>query len=146
MRSNNDTAEHLAASGTPHELFDREARDVMTPGVVTIAEDASLDQVTRALGAHHVHAILVIGIEDGMPLGWVTARGLLPWLNRDRALATAKDAICEEVKAVAPSADVRAALDALSLPNTSRLLVQRGPDAVPEGVITDYDLAVAARP
>ena len=146
MPSSNDTAGHLAAPGDPTDLFDREARDLMTPGVVTIAADASLDQVTKALQAHHVHAILVVSADDGMPLGWVTARGLLSWLSRDRAMATAKDAICEPVTPIEPSSDARAVLAALSLPNTTRLLVQRRPDAVPEGVITDYDLAVAARP
>jgi len=40
----------------------------------------------------------------------------------------------------------RVALYALSMAGTTRLLVRSKPHLTPEGVITDFDLAVAARP
>ena len=54
--------------------LDTPVRDVMTAGVVAIAEDASLIQVFRAIRAHDVHAVLVVGTQHGSPLGWVTSR------------------------------------------------------------------------
>jgi CBS domain-containing protein len=122
-----------------------EARDLMTPGVISIVEDASLAQVHRALAAHRVHALLVVGRRSGRPLGWVTASGLLAWLDGDPALACASDAITEPATAIEPSASGREALTALGQPRVSRLLVQRHVEALPEGVISELDLIVGPR-
>jgi hypothetical protein len=92
------------------------------------------------------HAVLVLGARNGTPLGWVTVRGLLGWIGRDRSLARASEAITEAVTAISPSARLRMAHYALSLAGTTRLLVRRKPDLAPEGVITDFDVAVATRP
>jgi CBS domain-containing protein len=127
------------------ELLEREVATFMTPGCVTISEDATVKHAAEALALHRVHAVLVVGAKNGTPLGWVTARGLLDWLGRDRRLHSARDAITEQVTAIHPSARVRAAVYALSLPGTTRLLVRRKQHQSPEGVITDFDLAVAAR-
>ena len=122
-----------------------EARDLMTPGVISIAEDASLTQVHRALRAHRVHALLVVGWRSGRPLGWVTVRGLLAWLEADPSLACARDAITEPAAAIDPGASGREALTALSQPRVSRLLVQRHAEALPEGIISELDLIVGPR-
>jgi CBS domain-containing protein len=127
------------------ELLEREVGDFMTPGCVSISDDATVEQATAALAAHRVHAVLVVGAANGTPLGWVTARGLLGWLGRDRSLPSARDAITEQVTAIHPHAPVRVALYALSTAGTTRLLVRRKPHHSPEGVITDFDLAAAAR-
>ena len=126
------------------DLLEREVCEFMTPGCVTISEDAAVAQAAEALARHRVHAVLVVGAANGTPLGWVTVRGLLGWLAQDRSLHSARDAITEQVTAIDPHAPVRAALYALSLAGTTRLLVRRKPDQTPEGVITDFDLAVAA--
>jgi hypothetical protein len=39
---------------------------------------------------------------------------------------------------------VRTALYALSLSGTTRLLVRSRPNSLPEGVLSDFDLAIAA--
>jgi CBS domain-containing protein len=127
------------------DLLEREVSDFMTPGCVCISEDATVAQAADALAVHGVHAVLVVGAVNGTPLGWVTARGLLGWLDRDRRLQSAREAITEQVTAIQPHAQVRAALYALSLAGTTRLLVRSKPHQSPEGVITDFDLAVAAR-
>jgi hypothetical protein len=66
-------------------------RAFMRPGVVTVAEDASLLQVQRAMIAHGVHAVLISGV--GGPLGWITAGALLPWLAKEPTLYSAASAV-----------------------------------------------------
>lgn len=112
----------------------------MTPGVVSIVEHASLRHVYRAMMAHRVHALLVVGGTNGQPIGWVTARGLLSWFDRDETLHSARDAVTEEPAAIDPSATVGEAHIALSQPGRSHLLVRRGPDTLPEGVVAEMDL------
>ena len=126
-----------AASG---DHLETQVRDFMTPGVLTIAEDASLRHVYRAMAVHSVHAILVVGRTSGRPLGWVTARGLLAWVGLDRSLASARDAITERPLMIDPSAVAREALTALSQVGTSHLLVCRGSEGMPEGVVSELDL------
>jgi|SRR5215211_6008799 len=129
-----------------NDLLEREVRDFMTPGCVTISEDATVADAADALARHRVHAVLVVGASNGTPLGWVTVRGLLGWLGRDRSLVSAREAITEQVTAIHPHERLRVAHYALSLAGTTRLLVRRRPHQMAEGVITDFDLAVAARP
>ena len=126
-----------AASG---DHLEAQVREFMTPGVLTIAEDASLGHVYRAMVGHSVHALLVVGRTEGRPIGWVTARGLLGWVGRDRSLASAREAITERPFKIDPSAGAREALTALSQPGTSHLLVCRHEDASPEGVVSALDL------
>jgi len=122
------------------DLLDTEVRQAMTPGVITISEEASLYQAYRALVAHRVHSVLVVGHTTGKPLGWVTARGLLAWMTRDPGQARARDAITHEPATIQPSATVRVALTALSQPGISQLLVAQRPDITPEGVLSDLDV------
>jgi len=137
--------EHYSnATSLGDEILEREVGDFMTQGCVCISDDANVAQAAEALTTHRVHAVLVLGARNGTPLGWVTARGLLGWIGRDRALASARDAITEQVTAIHPCERVRVALYALSTAGTTRLLVRRKPNQLPEGVVTDFDLAVAA--
>jgi CBS domain-containing protein len=126
-----------AASG---DHLDTPVREFMTPGVLTIAEDASLRQAYRAMVAHSVHAVLVVGRMEGRPLGWVTARGLLGWVGRDPTIASAREAITERAATVDPSATAREALNALCQAGTSHLIVCRDSKAMPEGVVSELDL------
>jgi CBS-domain-containing membrane protein len=137
------TASHrrnVPSPGGSGDHLDTPVRDFMTPGVLTIAEDASLRHVYRAMVAHSVHAVLVVGRSEGRPLGWVTARGLLGWVGRDQSVASAREAITERAATIEPSASAREALSALSQAGTSHLLVCRHSDAIPEGVISELDV------
>ena len=49
------------------ELDDTPVRAIMRPGVISIPEDASLRQAMRAMAAHAVHAVLIVGARDGTP-------------------------------------------------------------------------------
>ena len=139
-------AERLAAPGSRIAVLDRTAEDVMTPGVVTISESASLRRTYRSLVAHRVHAVLVVGRTTGKPLGWVTARGLLNWVVRDDTVACARDAITHEPASIQPGEPIRHALTALEQPGISQLIVAERPDVAPEGVLSDLDvIALAGR-
>lgn len=128
------------AFAPPTALHEREVREVMTPGVVTIVEDASVRQARRAICAHGVHGVLVVGRSEGRPLGWVTARGLLAWIGRDESMAAAREAVSEQPAAIEPSARIAEAVRALSQPGVSHLLVQRREGVLAEGVVSDVDL------
>ena len=135
-------ADHLHTA----DYLDAEVRDVMTPGVVTISENASVRQAYRALVAHRVHSVLVIGRTTGKPLGWVTARGLLGQLTRADTMLAVRDAITHAPATIQPGATVRQALTALEQPGISQLIVAERPEVTPEGVLSDLDLiALAAR-
>lgn len=137
------TAAHQRNAPSPAaggDYLETPVRDFMTPGVLTIAEDASLRHVCRAMVAHSVHAVLVVGRSGGHPLGWVTARGLLGWIGRDQALACARDAITERAVTIEPGATARDAFMALSRAGTSHLLISGRSDAMPEGVISELDV------
>lgn len=126
-------------------LTRREIRDVMTPGVVTIVEDASLIQACRALRRHRIHAVLVVGRQQGRPLGWITARGLLGFLDRDPC-TPARDAIVERAVTIGPSASVADAVAILSHEGVSHLLVSHRSETLPEGIVSDLDLALVMCP
>ena len=136
--------QYATSSSLADDILEREVCDFMTPGCLTISEDVSVAQAAETLAVHRVHAVLVLGAMNGTPLGWVTSRGLLGWLGRDRSLASAREAITEQVTAIHPHERVRVALYALSTAGTTRLIVRQRPHQLPEGVVTDFDLAVAA--
>jgi CBS domain-containing protein len=115
-------------------------RDIMTAGVVSIPEDASLRQAYRAMVAHSVRAVLVVGRTEGRPLGWVTARGLMGWIGKEASLPAARDAITERATWVEPGATAREAIVALLQAGVSHVLVRKADDAMPEGVLSDLDL------
>jgi CBS domain-containing protein len=96
-------------------LLEREVRDFMTPGCVAISEDATVADAAEVLARHRVHAVLVVGANNGTPLGWVTARGLLGWLGRDRSLVSAREGITERDRHFPERAGARRALRALAL-------------------------------
>jgi CBS domain-containing protein len=130
----------MQAGKTHSRSLEREARALMTPGVTSIPDDASLNQVVRVLREHRIHAVLVVGAESGKPLGWITAKGLMPWLERDLSFSFARDAIAEPVITVEPSEPIGEVIATLAHSSAGRVLVQRHPDSFPEGVISVLDL------
>jgi len=113
-------------------------RAFMRPGVVTVADDASLLQVQRAMVAHNVHAVLIVSTSG--PLGWVTAAGLMSHLGDEPAMYRASSAITERPVSIAPTAPAADAWRALADPATSHLLVAPRADAPPQGVVSELDL------
>jgi len=115
-------------------------RDFMRPGVIAVSEDASLRQAERAILRHGVHAVLVLGRTSGRPVGWVTTRGVLQWLNHDLGLVPAGQGVTEAPTYIEPSATAAEAVAALSAPGVSHLLVARAPGETPQGVVADVDV------
>jgi CBS domain-containing protein len=144
---NHSPGKHRVDTGlggsTADSILERPVCEFMTPGCTVISEAATVADAAKVLAEQRVHAVLVLGADNGTPLGWITARGLLGWLGRDRSLAPARDAITEQVTAVDPQERVRTAHYALSLSGTTHLLVRRKPHKLPLGVVTDFDLAIA---
>ena len=112
---------------------------IMRPGVVSVAEDSSLQQARRAMVEHRTHAILVVGTRTGVPLGWITSRGLLSRLECDPVMPCSQS-ITEPPTYIGPSSSAAEAAVALSDPAVSHLLVSRMPGYPPEGIVSDFDL------
>jgi CBS domain-containing protein len=87
-----------------------------------------------------VHAVLVVGQKRGRALGWVTARGLLRWTERDESLASTRDAVTAPPATIEPGASVHEPLRAIQQPGVSHLLLQQSPAGMPEGVVSELDL------
>jgi CBS domain-containing protein len=114
--------------------------EIMRPGVITIGDRASLLQAKRAMLRHGVHAVLVVGTESAEPLGWVSADGLLAWLERDLTALPAAQAITEPPHFIEPGAIARYALELLGKPGVSHLLVRPAEGGAPQGVVAPMDL------
>jgi CBS domain-containing protein len=130
------------AGAVPHtnpaaDRLSTPVRELMRPGVITIAEHASLLQAKRAMVRHGVHAVLICGAR---PLGWVTDAGLLRWLERDLAAIPAAHAITEPPHFIDPDAPARDAIESLAAPGVSHLLVARAAGDPPMGVVAPLDL------
>ena len=115
----------------------------MTPVVVTVAEDATLHHVRHALSGHDVDALLVVGRINGMPLGWITATGLLAQLDAPPFTTRAVDLISEASNVIRPTDSWHHAAAMLSGAGVTHLLVARG-DRSFAGVVTARDLLRAA--
>ncbi len=135
-----DTRGHVPNGG----VGDVPVSSVMTPGVLTIVEDAPLRHVLRAMTSHHVHAILVVGRTTGRPVGWATERSLLAFIGQDDSMVVARAAVHQPPELIAPGAPLSEAVAALSRPGVSHLLVSGGPTDAPEGVVSALDLVAHA--
>ena len=113
--------------------------DVMRSGVVSVSESTSLDAVARVMREHHVHGVLVIA-DDGEPLGWVTARGLLGHPAAQWRRLDARQALSEPCVRVVPSTSVSEAIHVLLGAEATHLAVIRPGSRTPDGVVSDIDL------
>jgi signal-transduction protein with cAMP-binding, CBS, and nucleotidyltransferase domain len=66
-------------------------------------------------------------------------------VGRDSSLASARDAITEDVTTIDPRASARDALAAISTPGTTHLLVCRHRDGAAEGVVSAINLITLER-
>ncbi len=119
------------------------AGDVMTPGVVAVPVTATIDEAGRALAAHRVHAVLVVSCK-GEPLGWLTASAVIDVRERHQLVSWAVDAIGEPLTTIDRDAPLAEVVEQLRKPDVSHLAVGKRPDLLPEGVISELDLAARA--
>jgi CBS domain-containing protein len=137
--AHSSASQPTAAAVSGAEGTERLVRDVMTPGVVAIPEDASAAQAARALVAHGVHAVLVVS-DAGAPLGWATAETLRHSRGLEHAHASVGSVITEQVTGIEPDVELEVALYALSMSGVTRLVVRAKGSGFPIGVVTDMDL------
>jgi predicted transcriptional regulator len=52
------------------------ARDVMTPEVISISEDATVEEAAQKMLDHHIHRLLVVG-QNGKPLGILSTTDII---------------------------------------------------------------------
>jgi CBS domain-containing protein len=126
---------------TTGDFLDVAVRKAMSPGIVSIAEGATLDAVYHALVRHRIHALLVVGSKSATPLGWATAGGLLAHADEDRDLVSARDAITEEPHEIRMQETVRDAITMLSELNATHLVVVEEKGGFPVGTISELDVA-----
>ena len=115
----------------------------MTPVVISVTEDATLHQVRRALAGGEADAVLVTGRVNGMPLGWITAVGLLAHLDADPWTTRAVNLVTEQPNLIRPDEPLRQAAAMLAAAGVTHLLVS-GPGRSFAGVVTARDLLRAA--
>jgi len=127
----------------PDRRWGAAVEGAMTPGVITVAEDATLHQVRRALTDHAVDALLVVGRINGRPLGWITATGLLAHLDDDPWSTRAVVLVTEQPHVIHPAEPLRHAASLLADAGVSHLLVANGARSF-AGVVTARDLLRAA--
>ena len=60
-----------------------QARDVMTPHVVSISEDATVEEAAKKLLESKIHRLLVVG-EDGKPLGILSTTDIIREMRGSR--------------------------------------------------------------
>jgi CBS-domain-containing membrane protein len=125
---------------TTGDFLEVAVRKAMSPGVVSISADASLEMAYESMVVHRIHAILVVG-DDRTPLGWATAKGMLAFCDRDRSLVTARDAITEEAQTIERNRSVRDAIALLSGAEITHLIVVDEGGGFPIGTLSDIDLA-----
>ncbi len=118
--------------------LDRPVLELMHADPIAVPAAMPLDRAVRLMTERHVHAVLVTD-DNGVPLGWITARGMLHNYPRDWAGATAGDAITERVESVTPRSTARDALRAMLAVGGSHILVKSA-DGATVGVVSDYDL------
>jgi predicted transcriptional regulator len=119
--------------------FDAEVRSLMRPGVVSIGEHTTIEQARRAMLAHQVHAVLVIG-DDGRPAGWVTAAGVLAHRRGNPEMVAVGTIVDEPAVCVHPNEPGSTAMELLREHGVRRLYVARHEGEHPEGVIGEFDL------
>jgi CBS domain-containing protein len=123
--------------------------DVMHPGVMSCPPDADLVTVARMMASHHIHAVVVSGIErtagGGERLTWGLVSDLdlvaaaLPELPPD---AEAADYASTELVTVDMDERLDRAAQIMVEHQLSHLLVT-GPKGMPIGVVSTLDVAGA---
>jgi CBS domain-containing protein len=115
----------------------------MHPGVLSCPPETSLEMAARTMASHHIHALVVSGIErvhGGERLFWrllsdvdlLEAVRLTPWVDAGSVAAT-------EIVSVEPSEPLERAADLMHEHRLSHLLVVDG--GVPVGMISTLDIA-----
>jgi CBS domain-containing protein len=118
--------------------------DVMHPGVFTCPPDTELRDVARLMATHHIHSVVVLGIERtwaGERLTW----GILSDIDLVAAAhdpsADAGGAAATELVLVGPDEPLARAVELMAEHRLSHLLVVDAETGRPKGVVSSLDVA-----
>ena len=115
-------------------------RAVMSPGVIAISGDTTVAECAATMSARRTHAVLVIDPKTRVATGWVLHRDVLEHLREDPLTTRAADVVSQEAAYIDPEDTVEDAADRMIAEEVSHLLVGYGPQAVPVGVLSSWDL------
>ena len=137
------TTKTTGEASTDQPVLGRSVGEVMAPGCITVPANATVATAAAALEAHGVHAVLVVDPTECVPIGWITARGLIRGVKDGRRQGLAEGVIDEGITAIGRERSVKVARYALSFEGVTRLLVRSPGEVAPEGVVTERDIAHA---
>ena len=124
-----------------------QVRDVMHPGLLTCGPETDLETVARIMASHHIHAVLVGGIERdaaGEHLSWglITDLDLVAASRRPELAALDAGRLARtEVVSVDADEPLERAADLMIEHRLSHLLVISG--GLPIGMLSTLDVAGA---
>jgi CBS domain-containing protein len=74
--------EDFESFSVPPESEDT-VEDVMTPAIIDVATDASIQEICRTMTKHSVHRVLVTNVETGRMVGLVSSLSVLAAIARE---------------------------------------------------------------
>jgi CBS domain-containing protein len=120
--------------------------DAMHPGILSCPADASLTDVARMMGTHHVHSVAVIGIsrnKSGESLVWgiisdldLVRAGIRPDADRSAGALALQPVITVE-----PAMGLREAGELMLAHGASHLVVVEPRAERPVGILSTLDIA-----
>jgi len=115
-------------------------RAVMSPGVIAISGETTVSACAATMHARRTHAVLIVDEVTRTPAGWVFHRDVLKHLHEDPLTTRAADVVSQEATYIDPEETVEEAADRMVAGDLSHVLVGHGPDSIPEGVLSSWDL------
>ena len=128
-----NTTVDLVPSHTP-------VREVMSPGIIAISGDTTIRDCAASMSERGTHAVLVVDPTTRTPAGWVFHRDILSHLREDPFVTRAADVVSQEATYIHPEETVDEAANRMIEEDCTHLLVGDGPEAVPQGVLSSWDL------
>jgi CBS domain-containing protein len=123
----------MSPSATP-------VRAVMSPGIIALSGEVTVAACAATMSQRRTHAVLVIDQPSRRPLGWVFHRDVLKHMREDPYATRAADLVSEDAGYVHPEDTVEDAAERMDKEGLTHLLVGHGPDTIPEGVLSSWDL------
>jgi CBS domain-containing protein len=112
----------------------------MSPGVIALARDTTIGACASAMRERRTHAVLIVDESSRLPQGWVLDRDILEHIESDPLTTLAQEAISHDVSIIAPEATVTEAAERMLAEGLTHLLVASSIEAIPEGVISSWDI------
>jgi CBS domain-containing protein len=115
-------------------------RQVMSPGIIAISGESTVSACAATMAERRTHAVLVVDPASRTPAGWVFHRDVLKHMREDPFTTRAIDVVSQEAAYIHPEDTVEEAADRMIADDVTHLLVGHSPEAVPEGVLSSWDL------